>query len=249
MTKKQFSQIKTKIESEFLKLFVHKAYIHYIENPLFNDGILKPIQTIPLIVRIKSTQEAFVLIKPTYQLFGKPVFKLIRGYPIAIQELYAQTTKELQIPIMENVDKQKLIEYVKEAFKVKEKDGSFSFIDGYKYRNTDTILEIDDLRDKKNEFKIKSNKKQDLDGNEFTDKTIVESITDNPYIYTHILEKRVLEIGMNSFELETWIQTTYNKALLKTKMLDPMLILVIILTNLCTMLGTWLMCQNYFNIK
>lgn len=232
MTKRKISQIKEKVESEFLNLFVHKAYIHYIENPIFNDGVLKPLTSIPFILRIKSTQEAFCLVRPTYQLFGKPVFKLIRGYPISVQETYAQLDKELHIPIIENIDKTKLLEMVDKVFK---------------YKDSSKILEIDDFRDKKKTNQLtKSIERKDLDNNDFDDTIIIENIHDKPYLKTHILEKRFLEISMNSFELETWIQTTYNKALLKVKSIDTMILLIIFLTNACTFLASWLIAQNFF---
>jgi len=45
--------------------------------------------------------------------------------------------------------------------------------------------------------------------------------------------------------LYTWIQTGYNNVLLRKKMIDLQVIAIWLMTVLCTILGTWLVSDNY----
>ena len=66
----------------------------------------------------------------------------------------------------------------------------------------------------------------------------------NYVLNTHILEKRDMEKN-SSFELDTWLQTSYNNVLLKKKFLDLQIIVVFAMCIVSTVLATWLVADNY----
>ena len=208
------SDIKDKIESDFNKMFIHKAYIQYFYDSKHFETRLKPIERIPLVLRLKNYQETFILRKPSYYLNGKPVFQLLRGYPLSIQMSLLQETNEVSFEILNNVDLEKTIINVKDCLK--------NSVD------KSVILEIDNIKPIKN--KTKKDK---------SDKSIT--------INTHILEKRLVEKN-SSFELDTWTQTSYNNVLLKKKFLDLQVLIIFAMCIVSTILLTWLVADNYFEV-
>jgi len=202
MTK--ISEIKKGLETKFNELFIHKAYVQYFFDAKHLESVLKPLERIPLVLRIKNLQESFILRKPAYYLNGKPVFQLIRGFPLSIELSLLQEKSESVIGVLKGIDVEKTIVNIKNTLK---------------YALTDeTILQLD-------EFK-KSKKEKDL-------------------VNTHILEKRVVERN-SSFELDTWLQTSYNKVLLGKRMFDIQILFLWISTIITTMLFTWIIADSYF---
>jgi len=210
MKKVNIKTIKEAIDTEFNKMFVHKAYIEFYFDSQHREAILKPIQRIPLVLRIKSLQQSFILNKVDHYLNGKPVYKLIYGYPLAVQSIFTQTTKEVKLEILD-LESEKISNTI-----IKLKETLINSVD------KSVLLEIDNLKNK--------NKK---DKNNFS------------IINTHILEKRDIEKN-SSFELDTWLQTSYNNVLLRIKSLDIRIIAVWIMSIISCIFATWLVADNYF---
>ena len=101
MKKVNIKTIKEALDTEFNKMFIHKAYIEFYFDSQHREAILKPLRRIPLVLRIKSLQQSFILNKIDHYLNGKPVFKLIYGYPLAVQSSFTQTLKEVKLEILE----------------------------------------------------------------------------------------------------------------------------------------------------
>jgi len=150
------SSIKDLIDTEFKKMFIHKAYIEFYFDSQHRECILKPLQRIPLVLRIKSLQQSFILNKVDHYLHGKPVFKLIYGYPLAVQSSFSQTTKEIKIEILE-LDSEKLSNTI-----IKLKECLINSVD------KSIILELNSLKAKKNEVSILNThilEKRDIEDN------------------------------------------------------------------------------------
>jgi len=201
------ADIKTKIESDFNKMFIHKAYVQYFYDSIHLESKLKPIERIPLVLRLSNFQESFILRKPSYYLNGKPVFQLLRGYPLSIQTVLLQENLESTFEILENTDLEQTI--------IKVKNALLNSVD------KSVILELDNFKG----AKIKSKKKV--------------------FINTHILEKRLVEKN-SSFELDTWLQTSYNNVLLKKKFVDLQILVIFAMCIISACLCTWLVADNYF---
>jgi len=216
----KISELKTKIESEFNKMFIHKAYIQYYYDSIHKESILKPIERIPLVIRIRKFQEAFILRKPDHYLHGKPVFVVIRGYPLSIETDFLQTLKESRIEIVHNVDIDKTIIKVQETLNY--------------HKDSNLLLEMKDFSLKKTNKKSK---------NEVTSKDDYNN--GKVIIKTNILEKRNIEKN-SSFELDTWLQTSYNQILLKKKAMDIQILALWIISIALTFVCTWLIADQYF---
>ncbi|TET59450.1 MAG: hypothetical protein E3J52_05830 [Promethearchaeota archaeon] len=208
MTKLNVKSIKEAFDTEFNKLFVHKAYIEFYFDSQHREAVLKPIQRIPLVLRIKSLQQSFILNKVDHYLNGKPVYKLIYGYPLAVQSNFTQTTKEVKLEILE-LDSEKVNNTI-----IKMKECFINSVD------KSVLLEIDNLKNKKDKSKVS-------------------------IINTHILEKRDVEKN-SSFELDTWLQTSYNNVLLRIKNMDIRIIAVWIMSIISTIFATWIVADDYF---
>ena len=79
-------------------------------------------------------------------------------------------------------------------------------------------------------------------------KTKITTKTDKKHITiinTHILEKRDVEKN-SSFELDTWLQTSYNNVLLRIKNMDIRIIAVWIMSIISTVFATWIVADDYF---
>jgi len=139
----KISSIKDLVDTEFKKLFIHKAYIEFYFDSQHRECILKPLERIPLVLRIKSLQQSFILSKVDHYLHGKPVFKLIYGYPLAVQSSFTQTLQEVEIKILE-LDSEKLNETI-----IKVKECLINSVDN------SVILELDSLKTKKGTKKEK----------------------------------------------------------------------------------------------
>jgi len=208
MKKVNIKTIKEAIDTEFNKMFIHKAYIEFYFDSQHREAILKPIQRIPLVLRIKSLQQSFILNKIDHYLNGKPVFKLIYGYPLSVQSSFTQTTKEVKLEILD-LDSEKISNTI-----IKLKETLVNTVDN------SVILEIEKLKPKKDKNKVS-------------------------IINTHILEIRDMEKN-SSFELDTWLQTSYNNVLLRIKSLDIRIIAVWIMSIISCMFATWIVADNYF---
>ena len=208
MTKLNIKSIKEVIDSEFNKLFIHKAYIEFYFDSQHRETILKPLQRIPLVLRIKSLQQSFILNKVDHYLNGKPVYKLIYGYPLSVQSNFTQTTKEVKLEILE-LDSEKVSNTI-----IKLKECLINSVD------KSVLLEIDNIKNKKQKNQIS-------------------------IINTHILEKRDVEKN-SSFELDTWLQTSYNNVLLRIKNMDIRIIAVWIMSIISTVFATWIIANDYF---
>jgi len=219
MTKLNIKSIKEAFDTEFNKLFVHKAYIEFYFDSQHRETILKPLQRIPLVLRIKSLQQSFILNKVDHYLNGKPVYKLIYGYPLAVQSNFTQTTKEVKLEILE-LESEKVNNTI-----IKLKETLINSVD------KSVILELDNLQTTINP-KTK----------EIISKTDKKHIT---IINTHILEKRDIEKN-SSFELDTWLQTSYNNVLLRIKNMDIRIIAVWIMSIISTIFATWIVADDYF---
>ena len=222
MGKLNVKSIKEAFDTEFNKLFVHKAYIEFYFDSQHREAILKPIQRIPLVLRIKSLQQSFILNKVDHYLHGKPVFKLVYGYPLAIQSNFTQTTKEVKLEILE-LDSEKVNNTI-----IKMKECFINSVD------KSVLLEIDNL--KKTTI---INKKTKVKTDTWTDKKQITIIN------THILEKRDVEKN-SSFELDTWLQTSYNNVLLKIRSMDIRIIAVWCMSIISTIFATWIVADDYF---
>ncbi|GAG02236.1 unnamed protein product, partial [marine sediment metagenome] len=149
----------------------------------------------------------FILNKVDHYLHGKPVYKLIYGYPLAVQSNFTQTTKEVKLEILE-LESEKVSNTI-----IKMKECLINSVD------KSVLLEIDNLKNKKkNKVSI---------------------------INTHILEKRDVEKN-SSFELDTWLQTSYNNVLLRIKAMDIRIIAVWIMSIISTVFATWIVADDYF---
>lgn len=219
MGKLNVKSIKEAFDTEFNKLFVHKAYIEFYFDSQHRETVLKPLQRIPLVLRIKSLQQSFILNKVDHYLNGKPVYKLIYGYPLAVQSNFTQTTKEVKLEILE-LDSEKVNNTI-----IKLKETLINSVD------KSVILELDNLKTTINP-KTK----------EILSKTDKKHIT---IINTHILEKRDVEKN-SSFELDTWLQTSYNNVLLRIKNMDIRIIAVWIMSIISTVFATWIVADDYF---
>jgi len=208
MKKINIKTLKEAIDTEFNKMFIHKAYIEFYFDSQHREAILKPIQRIPLVLRIKSLQQSFILNKIDHYLNGKPVFKLIYGYPLSVQSSFTQTTKEVEIEILD-LDSEKISNTI-----IKLKETLINTVD------KSVLLEINNLKNKKNKDKMS-------------------------IINTHILEIRDMEKN-SSFELDTWMQTSYNNILLRIRSLDIRIIAVWIMSIISTMFATWIIADDYF---
>ena len=225
--KKFVSSVKSRVSNNFSKMFIHKAYVEYYYDSQHKETILKPIERIPLVLRIPSFQEAFILRKPNHYLNGKPVFTVIRGYPLSIESDFLQTNKKTTIDIIENVNVNETILRVQKTLMYKD--------------NPNLVLDVSDFEKKK----VKMTKKTIKNPN-FTDSIIYEpneSIDGKIVLRTNILEKRNIEKN-SSFELDTWLQTSYNKVLLRDKVLDIKIITLFICCMIITALATWLIADN-----
>ena len=218
MTKLNIKSIKEAVDTEFNKLFIHKAYIEFYFDSQHRETVLKPLQRIPLVLRIKSLQQSFILNKVDHYLNGKPVYKLIYGYPLSVQSNFTQTTKEVKLEIL-HLDSEKVSNTI-----IKLKESLINSVD------KSVILELDNL---KTTINPKTKEITKTDNNKIT------------IISTHILEKRDIEKN-SSFELDTWLQTSYNNVLLRIKSLDIRIIAVWIMSILCTILATWIISDGYF---
>lgn len=222
MSKLNVKSIKEAFDTEFNKLFVHKAYIEFYFDSQHREAILRPIQRIPLVLRIKSLQQSFILNKVDHYLNGKPVYKLIYGYPLAVQSNFTQTTKEVKLEILE-LESEKVNNTI-----IKLKETLINSVD------KSVILEIENLKksvivDKKtNEVKEFWSNKDHI-----------------AIINTHILEKRDVEKN-SSFELDTWLQTSYNNVLLRIKNMDIRIIAVWFMSIISTIFATWIVADDYF---
>ena len=190
-------------------MFIHKDYIEFYFDSQHREAILKPIQRIPLVLRIKSLQQSFILNKVDHYLNGKPVFKLIYGYPLSVQSSFLQTTKIVKLEILP-LDSEKVDNTI-----IKLKETLVNSVDN------SVILEISKLKNKKG--------------------------TKSFILDTHILEKRDIEKN-SSFELDTWLQTSYNNVLLRIKSLDIRIIAVWIMSIFSTIFATWIVADNYFEV-
>ena len=208
MVKLNIKSIKEAVDNEFNKLFIHKAYIEFYFDAQHRETVLKPLQRIPLVLRIKSLQQSFILNKVDHYLNGKPVFKLIFGYPLAVQSSFTQTLNEVKFDILE-LDSEKLNDVI-----IKIKNTLKNSVD------ESVILELDKISKKNNTSKVS-------------------------IINTHILEKRDVEKN-SSFELDTWLQTSYNNVLLRIKSLDIRIISVWVMSILLSILATWIVADGYF---
>lgn len=222
-----FKEIKGKIDNEFSKHFTAKAYLQYFFDSTHREFVLIPLVSIPLVLRIKNYQETFILRKPDSYLYGKPVFKVIRGYSLSIESEFLHTTKKAELEIIVNGNIENNLFEVKQAL--------------HYDNNPNLILEYKDIP----KIKMKKIEKTNLDGTKQTEYIPDKSINGKIHIRTNILEKRDIEKN-SSFEIDTWSQTAYNKILLRDKLIDIQVIMVIILLILLTFLGTWLIADNYF---
>ena len=223
----KIADIKEKLESEFNKMFVHKAYVEFYFDSQHRECRLKPLERIPLVLRIKSLQQSFILNKVDHYLNGKPVYKLIYGYPLSVQSSFCQITKETTLEIL-NIENEKI-----EQTLIKVKNVLMNTVD-----NT-VILEIDNI------IKKNPKPKKNKTNKETTNNKKSEIEKSNITIETHILEKRDMEKN-SSFELDTWLQTSYNNVLLKKKFLDLQIIIIFAMCIVSTILLTWLVADNYF---
>lgn len=222
MTKLNIKSIKEAFDTEFNKLFVHKAYVEFYFDAQHREAILRPIQRIPLVLRIKSLQQSFILNKVDHYLNGKPVYKLIYGYPLAVQSNFTQTTKESKLEILE-LESEKVNNTI-----IKLKQALINSVD------KSVILEIENLK-KSVIVDKKTNEVKDV----WSNKNHIAIIN------THILEKRDIEKN-SSFELDTWLQTSYNNVLLRIKSLDIRILALWFMSIISTIFATWIVADDYF---
>lgn len=211
----KFSNIKESVIQEFNNFFIHKAYLHFFFDSEHRESTIIPIQRIPLIVSIKAYQQSFILQKPDYYLNGKPVYKLIDGYPISVQSTFQNVNDTMEIEVFDNLAVNKVVLEVKKNLELK-------------YAKTPhLVLEVKtDKQTKKPKNAIK-----------------LSSELEYAYLKTNILEKR--DVEHSSYELDSWLKTGYVSFLLRIKMLDLTVIFVWILTILLTIMGTWIVADNY----
>lgn len=235
MTKLNIKSIKEAFDTEFNKLFVHKAYIEFYFDSQHREAILKPIQRIPLVLRIKSLQQSFILNKVDHYLNGKPVFKLVYGYPLAVQSNFTQTTKEVKLEILE-LDSEKLNNTI-----VRLKETLINSVD------KSVLLELENLKIpiKKKNKTAKTKVETEVETELKYDSILQNKENKVSIINTHILEKRDVEKN-SSFELDTWLQTSYNNVLLRIKSMDIRIIAVWFMSIISTIFATWIVADDYF---
>lgn len=228
-----FKEIKHKVNQEFAKHFTAKAYIQYFFDGIHREFVLIPLNSIPLVVRIKNFQECFILRKPDSYLYGKPVYKCVRGYALSIESDFLDTTKKQTIEIVVNseIDKtiveiQKGLQYLNDSNLILEYK-NHKIVQMKKINVPDSYERDKDIEIYESDFKNNKN------------------VNGKLHIRTNILEKRDIERN-SSFEIDTWSQTGYNKILLRDKLMDIQVIFLIICLIIITILGTWLVADNYF---
>ena len=200
----KISSIKDLVDTEFKKLFIHKAYIEFYFDSQHRECILKPLERIPLVLRIKSLQQSFILSKVDHYLHGKPVFKLIYGYPLAVQSNFCQTLQEVEIRLLE-LDSEKLNDTI-----IKVKDCLISSVD------KSVILELKSLEIKKGTKKEKISiinthilEKRDIEKNSsFELDTWLQSGYNNVLLKKKIMDLQIIVLWLMTITctiLATWL--------------------------------------------
>ena len=200
----KISSIKDLVDTEFKRLFIHKAYIEFYFDSQHRECILKPLERIPLVLRIKSLQQSFILNKVDHYLHGKPVFKLIYGYPLAVQSSFSQTTKEVEIQLLE-LDSEKLNNTI-----IKLKDCLINSVD------KSVILQLESLKGKKGAKKDKISilnthilEKRDLENNtSFELDTWIQTGYNNVLLKKKMLDLQVIAVWLMTILctiLATWL--------------------------------------------
>lgn len=261
---KVVSQIKEVVESEFNKMFYHKAYLQFYYDPIHRESVLKPIDRIPLVVCIDSLQQSFILRNPDHYLHGKPVYVLIDGYSLSITSEFLQTLEPSILKLVE-LERENISDTLLKVHKAIENNASKETVlhvkklgkEALKQKQKQQLILLDKLNKKvddhlepltETELRVKETLEKDLlkVNVKKLEKIKVgckESL--NMVIKTRILEKRNIELN-SSYELYTWSKTAYNSILLKASQIEKTLLLLIIVFGFCIAFGTWIIADNYF---